>query len=247
MPAISESRYTVNAGWDDVPHLDEATKRELLEGTPPHLREARSKGVPSLGSGAIYPIPLEEVECAPFAIPAYWPRCYGFDVGWNRTAAVWVAKDPSEDVMYAYAEHYRGQAEPVVHAEAIKARGGWIAGAIDPASRGRAQLDGRQLLASYQALGLNLVMANNAVEAGIYEVWSRLSTGRLRIFSTLQNLKAEYRLYRRDEKGKIVKSNDHLLDAKRYAVMTFNEIAAVKPVDRARQPSRNAADSRAGY
>ena len=29
MPQISPSRYMVNAGWDDVPHLDEQTKREL--------------------------------------------------------------------------------------------------------------------------------------------------------------------------------------------------------------------------
>jgi hypothetical protein len=28
----------------------------------------------------------------------------------------------------------------------------------------------------------------------------------------------EYRLYRRDEKGRIVKANDHLMDATRYAV-----------------------------
>ena len=36
------------AGWDDVPHLEERTKTELLESTPPHLRDARSKGIPSL-------------------------------------------------------------------------------------------------------------------------------------------------------------------------------------------------------
>lgn len=247
MGAVSESRYTVQAGWDDVPHLDAATKKELLDGTPPHLREARSQGIPSLGSGAIYPIPLQEVECQPFEIPAYWPRAYGLDVGWNRTAALWVAKDPSDDVMYAYAEHYRGQAEPVIHAQAVKARGEWIWGAIDPASRGRQQSDGRQLLASYQEHGLNLVTADNAVEAGIYEVWSRLSTGRLRIFSTLQNLKAEYRLYRRDEKGRVVKENDHLMDGLRYCVMTFDKIASVRPAQTATGLVRRAADTTAGY
>lgn len=29
----------------------------------------------------------------------------------------------------------------------------------------------------------------------------------------------EYRLYRRDERGRVVKTNDHLMDAFRYAVM----------------------------
>ena len=65
MPQISPSRYMVNAGWDDVPHLDEQTKRELLDSTEPFLQDARSKGTPSLGAGAVWPIPLSEVLVTP--------------------------------------------------------------------------------------------------------------------------------------------------------------------------------------
>jgi len=100
MPAVSNSRYLVQAGWDSVPHLDEKTKKELLESTPPHLRDARAHGIPSLGAGAIYPVPLTEIEVEPFAIPAFWPRAYALDVGWRRTAAIWGAKDPSCDTIY---------------------------------------------------------------------------------------------------------------------------------------------------
>jgi len=218
MGEISPSRYVVNAGWDDVPHIDEQTKVELLASTVPHLRDARSKGIPGLGSGAIYPIPLEDVLVDPFQIPVFWPRGFALDVGWNRTACLWGAWDRDADVIYLNTEHYRGQAEPSVHAAAIKARGDWIPGVIDPAAKGRAQQDGKQLYATYRRLGLNLDLANNAVEAGIYSVWERLSTGRLKVFSTLQNWQAEYRLYRRDENGKIVKKDDHLMDCMRYLV-----------------------------
>ncbi len=55
----------------------------------------------------------------------------------ERTAAVWGAWDRDDDVLYVYSEHYRGQAEPVIHAESIRSRGQWIPGVIDPASRGR--------------------------------------------------------------------------------------------------------------
>jgi hypothetical protein len=247
MPAISESRYMVQATWNDVPHLDEDTKRQLMAAILPHQREARSMGVPSMGAGAIYPIILEEVEVKPFQIPPYWPRAFGFDVGWNKTAAIWLAKDPLDGVIYAYAEHYRGQAEPEIHAAAVKARGLWIRGAIDPASRGRGQKDGEQLMLAYQNLGLNLVPAINAVEAGIYEVWSRLSTGRLKFFSSCQNLKAEYRLYRRDEKGRIVKEYDHALDALRYGVATFDKIAMAVPPKPVMVSGGRIADSKAGY
>lgn len=230
MPEISASKYLIQAGWSDVPHLSEKTKKELLASTPPHLRDARSKGIPSLGAGAIYPVPEEDIKCEPFPIPAYWPRCYAMDVGWNRTAALWGAHDRETDTVYLYSEHYRGQAEPEVHAAAIKARGEWMPGVIDPASRGRSQQDGKQLYESYLGLGLKLSPAKNAVEAGIYEVWSRFSTSRLKVFSTLKNFLSEYRLYRRDEKGKIIKEFDHLQDCCRYLCLSGLALATVKPM-----------------
>lgn len=247
MPEISSSKYLVTAGWNDVPHLDEKTKAELLEATPPHLRKARSEGIPSLGAGAIYPIDPDEFRVTPFQIPDYFPRAYALDVGWKRTAAIWGAKDPSDGVIYLYAEHYMGQAVPAIHAEAIKARGEWIRGAIDPAARNRSQTDGERLIAQYKAHRLNLVPAKNAVEAGLYQVWQMLATGRLKVFSTLLNYFEEYNEYRRDENGKVVKEFDHLMDAKRYLIMTWDQIASVKPVDRPIAPGVFISDTKAGY
>lgn len=247
MGEVSASKYMVNAGWDDVPHLSAKAKSDLLSSTPPYLRAARSKGIPSLGSGAIYPIPEDEVTFQPFALPPYWKRAYGMDVGWNRTAAIWLAQDPGDMTIYAYAEHYMGQAIPAVHTTAIKARGEWITGAIDPASRGRGQSDGNQLFVTYTGMGLKIIKAQNAVEPGIYDVWSAFSIGRLKIFSTLQNTLAEYRLYRRDEHGKIVKKNDHLMDALRYGKVMFNSIATVRPAPAVGREPTQVIDNRAGY
>lgn len=248
MPEISHSRYLVQAGWDDVPHLDADTKRELLASTQPYLRDARSKGIPSLGAGAIYPVAESEIMVEPFAIPAYWPRAYGLDVGWNRTAAIWGAHDTNTDTVYLYAEHYRGQAEPSTHSTAIRARGDWVPGAIDPAARGRSQRDGEQLLQNYLDLGLKLTKADNAVDAGIDDVWMRLATGRLKVFRTCLNWWAEYRLYRRDEKGKIVKANDHLMDATRYLIRTGLGLAIVAPAHaRGAITHHIVGDSHAGY
>lgn len=224
------TKHVVTATWDDAPHLTEEAKAELLSEIPPHLRDARTKGIPTLGSGAIYPVPESEIVCDPIEIPDHWPRAYGFDVGWNRTAAIWGAVDREAQTTYLYAEHYRGQAEPAVHAEAIRARGKWIPGVIDPASRGRGQKDGAQLLQDYLDLGLDISLAVNAVEAGLYAVWQRLSGGRLKVFKSCGNWLDEYRLYRRDENGKIVKEHDHLMDATRYLIVSGLDIARVKPV-----------------
>lgn len=248
MPEISESSWLTTAGWDDVPHLDEDTKRQLLERTPPYLRDARSKGTPSLGAGAIYPIPESEITCPMMPIPAHWKRAYTLDVGWNRTAALWGAEDPETGVCYLYSEYYKGQQPPSIHAEAIKARGKWIPGAIDPAARGRSQKDGEQLIVTYAELGLNLTPADNTVEAGIYDVWQMLASGRLKVMQHLTNWLGEYRLYRRDEKGHIIKKADHLMDDTRYYVRTGRSIAIAKPaVVTSFGGGGMSGDSRVGY
>jgi len=222
------SRYVVQAGWSDVPHLTEQDIEDMSRSIAPHQLEARMNGTPSLGSGAIFPVPESDYVVEPFQIPAYWPRLYGMDVGWNRTAAVWMAVDRDSDTVYCYSEHYRGQAEPAVHAKAIKMRGDWIPGVIDSAARGRSQADGKSLWQIYEDEGLILHKANKAVEAGIMETLDRFSTGRLKIFNTLQNLIGELRLYRRDEKGRVVKENDHAVDSLRYGVMGIHH-AETKP------------------
>lgn len=224
------SKFVVTATWDDAPHLDENAKQELWNSIPPFQRDARSKGVPQLGAGAIYPVPESDFVVADFPVPDHWPRVFGMDVGWNRTASIWGAIDRDTDTLYLISEHYRGQAEPSVHAQGIMARGKWIPGVIDPASRGRGQQDGQQLLQSYIDLGLDLAVAFNGVESGIYEVWQRMSSGRLKVFKSLGNWLSEFRLYRRDEKGRIVKENDHLMDATRYLVMSGIDLAKTKPV-----------------
>jgi len=227
--AAATGKFLVTCTWDEVPHLTPEARDELWLAIPPHQRECRSKGVPVMGAGAIYPVPEEDIVVADFELPKHWPRCYGLDVGWNRTAAVWGALDRDTDVLYLYSEYYRGDAEPSVHAHAIRARGEWIPGVIDPAARGRSQVDGRQLVQMYRDLGLDLAEAQNAVEAGIYEVWQRMSSGRLKVFRSLSNYLEERRLYRRDEKGKIVKEKDHLQDGVRYLVMSGIERAVTMP------------------
>jgi phage terminase large subunit-like protein len=225
----SVGQYLIMIGWDDAPHLSKEDKDLLFSLMPPYQRDARTKGIPQLGSGAIYPIPEDQIKVEPFEIPAYWPRSFSLDVGWNRTAAIWGAIDNEAGIGYLYSEYYRGQAEPPIHAEAIKTRGAWIPGVIDPAARGRGQQDGLQLLVQYQDLGLDLTIPDNSVEAGLYKTWTALSVGQLKVFGTLQNWFDEYRIYRRDDKGKVVKERDHLMDATRYWQMTGRDIAIQEP------------------
>lgn len=217
------SKYVVRATWDDAPHLDEKAKEELLASIPPFQRDARTKGIPQLGAGAIFPVAESDYVVAPFEIPKHWPRAYGFDVGRN-TAAVWIAMDRDAGVIYTYTDHFQVEGAPSSHAQAIHARGKWLRGAIDTAARGRSATDGENLFQMYRDLDLLIQNADKAVEAGLYEMLELLTSGRLKVFSTCTGLLEEIRLYRRDEKGNIVKKNDHRMDAWRYAIFTRDKI-----------------------
>lgn len=253
------TRATVQATWDDVPHLSPEQKQRQWDSALPHEREARAKGVPSLGAGKIYTTPEEDLLVDPFEIPDYWPRAYGFDADWNNTAAIWGAWDRESDTVYLYSEYFAQQAQPATNVAAINARGDWIIGAMDPATNGKINpKDGSRLSDEYRKLGLNLVDADNAVEAGIFACHQRMVSGGLKVFrGVLPNWLREYRTYRRAErtnelrtKVEIVKKNDHCMDATRYLVMTGMVHARTAPheqEERERQLADYTRDSITGY
>jgi len=214
-----KQKFVLNVEWSEVPHLDEQQKANILASYSKHERDARSKGIPSLGAGAIYPYSEEFVSCTPFPIPSYWPKGYGMDTGWKKTAVIWGATDPDTSITYLYSEHYLSEAHPAIHASAIKQHGAWMVGASDPA--GANISDGKQIFQMYVEEGLDIVKAEKGDrEGGILKIGQLFESGQLKIFSSLKNTLSEMRTYRRDEKGEIVKKNDHAMDAMRYFMTT---------------------------
>lgn len=218
------SKGVVIAGWDDCPWWSEEAKSDQLKATPPHMRDAVSKGLPTIGIGNVYPVQWDDITCDPFEIPAHFRRWYALDVGWNFTAALWGAIDPNTKDIFIYKEYKAEKKEPVIHASAIMGADPWIPGVIDPGANARSSQDGRQLMRTYTLAGLKLREAKNNVESGIEIVWEALSTGKCKIFSNLFQLRQEMITYARDTDGRIIKRNDHLCDAMRY-LLTSTQIA----------------------
>ena len=216
------SKVLVKCRWQDVPHLTEAEKAQMLAGCPPYLRDARMNGEAVAGVGRIYPVEESQFVIKPLpSLPDHWPRLFGIDCGWHMTAAVWLAHDRDTDTVYLYSEYYRGEAEVPLHAAAIKARGHWIPGIGDVA--GGSQTTGDTFLDLYRKQGLIIRLPNKAVDAGIATVLERLSTGRLKVYNTCEKFLDELRRYSYDEKGRIRKEDDHGLDAMRYGLMSLDQ------------------------
>jgi len=226
MPEISASKYRVTAGWNDVPHLNEKTKVELLAATPSHLRKARSEGIPALGSGAIFPVPEESITCNPIYIPDHWAQIVGIDFGWDHpTAAANLAWDRDMDVVYVTATYKKSEATPAIHSISIKTWGAWkpIAWPHDGLQHDKGS--GEQLATQYKAQGLNMLRekathpdGGNGVEAGLMDMLDRMTSGRLKVFSTCGDFFQEFRLYHRKD-GRVVKEFDDVISAVRYGLM----------------------------
>ena len=220
-------RYAISISWDDAPHLTEEDKKTMLAEMPPNEQDARTKGIPALGSGRVYPISEGDITVKPFEIPEYFPRAYGLDFGWNNTAALWIAQDPSTQIKYIYAEYKRGKLTDSEHVYAIRERGEWMSGAADPSGGGRRD-DGKMRIDYYRSLGLDLHPGHNGIIAGIGQVYTELNSGMLKVFSNLHMFLDEFRVYRYDAKNPNAiarNQDDHLMDTLRYLLSIFEMIS----------------------
>jgi len=85
----------------------------------------------------------------------------------------------------------------------------------------------------------------NGVEAGLMDMLDRMQTGRFKVAAHLQDWWEEFRLYHRDN-GKIVKLNDDLLSATRYAIMMLRHAKTPQPKTGLRIPGYNSTNAAAG-
>ena len=230
----SPDRAVIRMTIEDADHYTPERRAQIIASYPPHEREARTKGVPSLGSGRIFPVEESEITVKPFPIPKHWPQITGIDFGWDHPfAAARIAWDRDTDTIYVIAEYRQREASPIIHSAALRPWGDWIPVAWPHDGLQHDKGSGDQLAAQYRAQGLNLTPeratfddGTNGVEAGVSDMLQRMQTGRWKVFSTCASWLEEFRLYHRDD-GKIVKERDDLISASRYALM-MKRFAAVK-------------------
>ena len=220
------SRHVVSMTIDDVEHYTAEEKARIIASYPPHEREARSKGIPTMGSGRVFPVPEDVITCEPRAIPKHWPQIIGIDFGWEHpTAAARIAWDRDNDCVYVTACYRRKEAVPVIHAAAIKSWGEWIPVAWPHDGLQHDKGSGLALADQYRDNGLNMLSeqashdeGGNGVEAGLMDMLERMETGRFKVFAGLNDWFEEFRLYHRLN-GKLVKERDDIMSATRYGVM----------------------------
>ena len=220
-----------NITWDDAPHLTEEMKARLRSAYPDHEIDARTKGLPMMGEGLIYPVGDEDLYWEPpdRGLPPWWARIVGLDFGWSHpTAAVWMAWDRDADVVYIYDCMRESFKEPVYHAAAIKSRGDWIPVAWPHDGLNASPTGGKPLMRQYlkhgvKMLGMSARYDNKTggrqdTEPMTQVMLERMKSGALKVARHLSPWFEEKRMYHR-RSGKIVRENDDLLSATHYGLM----------------------------
>jgi len=211
---------------DDVDHYTREEKDAIILSYPKHQREARSKGIPVLGSGRIYPIAEERIVCEPFEIPEWWPRIRGMDFGFDHPSSVVdMTHDADGDIVYVRAVAKEREMTASEFALIVNRSNQWIPVAWPHDGLNREKGSGKELSVIYAEAGVSMLperatfeSGGNNVEPGLADILDRMRTGRFKVFSNCEKWFEEFRLYHRKD-GKIVKLNDDAMDATRYGLM----------------------------
>jgi hypothetical protein len=165
-----------------------------------------------------------------------WPRICGLDFGWQHpTAAVWIAWDRDSDTAYVYDCYRVAEKTPAEHYIAIRSRGAHIPIAWPHDGLQHDKGSGLQLAQQYRDQGLNMLedkataapmdgedegTGGNSVEAAVMDMLDRMQTGRLKVFSNLNDWFEEFRMYHRKD-GKIVKLKDQEVEVELFSGKTI--------------------------
>jgi phage terminase large subunit-like protein len=210
----------------DAEHYTPEQRSAIIQAYPEYERQARTEGIPQLGSGRVFPLPESQVAVQSFPIPEHWPQGCALDFGWDHpSAGVRMAWDRDSDVLYITATHRARQQTPALFAAATRPWGDWLPWAWPHDGLQHDKGSGEQLASIYRQQGLKMMSlratfedGTSGMEAGITEMLERMETGRLKVFHHLRDWFEEFGLYHRKE-GLIVKEADDLMAATRYGVM----------------------------
>lgn len=219
--------YLQRATWDDAPHLSEETKERMLAQYPAWQRDMRTKGEPLLGSGLIFDIDDAKIKCQPIECAPHWWVINGMDFGWDHPQAhvqLWWDKDA--DVVYLAHAWKSSRKKPYEAWAQVKSWAKDVPTAWPHDGLQHEKGSGEEQMESYRDEGWKMLhehatweTGGNSVEQGLVELYRAMDDGKLKVFSHLSDFFAEKLNYHRDENGKIVKVQDDILSAVRYAWM----------------------------
>lgn len=220
----------VRGSIHDNPTLDESAKNAALGDTTDIWRRAREYGDFVDVGGLIFndyerwvvdPLEPQDLQGQDVVV--------GIDPGIRNAGFSWNAFD-RENVCTVFDEALLQNATVDEYVDDVRSKAArWglklseITFVIDPAARSRGQTNAESVETALARLGIYTVHGQNSVEAGINQINSRGAHRRYLVSRDCRlhrDQADEYAAEDRDDgQFRVIKTNDHVLDAARYAVM----------------------------
>jgi phage terminase large subunit-like protein len=238
MDEPSLDRTVTTMTIEDALHISPEDRAKRIAAMPAHEREARAHGVPMLGSGRIFQVSEDLIREEPLEyIPPHWVKLWGIDFGIGHPfAGVLILWDKDNDVIHVHSTVRMADGLPINHAAAMKPIGAYVRVAWPQDGTAREKGTGETIASAYKKFPCNLKMLPDhatwedggvSTEAGILEMQSRMTTGRLKVAAQLSDWFGEFREYHRKD-GMIVKVRDDLMSATRIAIMAKRHASVVQ-------------------
>jgi phage terminase large subunit-like protein len=245
---VSPDRTVVYMGLKDALHITPAEAALLERNCPAHEKEARIYGRPGLGGGAVFAHSQELYTVPTFPvgnIPRHWRKIWGIDFGIDHPfGAALLLWDVDNDIIYVLFSYRMKDLQGALitqHCRQIKEVGVEVPVAWPHDGAQRDPKSGEQMQKLYKQEGIRMLgehaqwpEGGYSFEAGIFMINEMLGNGKLKICASNVDLLDEMRQYRRED-GKIVKLNDDIISAMRYAIM-MKRFAQAVPLGSKRTP-----------
>lgn len=215
----------------------------IVAAYPAHERDARSKGIPMMGSGRVFPV-SEDIVKEPWIEPAKmrnWPAIGGCDFGYDHPFAhVSCRLEPlsekaGEFIFHVTTEYKQRQALNSTNAQAMNDRGAeWMPIAWPHDGHQTDKNSGLEVAETFRGMHCRMLhehaqfqQGGYNVETGVMEMLEAMNAGRFKVYEGLVDWFREFLLYHRKPPAagsknmapQIVKFNDDLMSATRYAWM----------------------------
>lgn len=219
-------------------HLPPTFYEDTARGKPHHWIRKYLDGSFEFAEGAVYPMfPDHVIE--PFDILTKikeqgWEVYAGSDFGLrDATVMLMVAVDHINGVAYVYDEHYESNKDVKYHAKKMLGMMDQIPTGLlrqpvgDPAGKRKTANERRSLFDHYAEYGIYFKPGFNRIEDGIMKVFTYLSLGKLKVFSSCKNTVREMINYKYKEQSldattnadeKPIDKDNHTCDTLRYIV-----------------------------
>lgn len=219
--------YVVTSTVYEAPHIT-AEDIDRLDSILPsqHDKDARLRGIPSIGQGMVYPVNMETLLIDSSDIPTTnMVYCMAIDFGWFNTAILHMAYNLQTGIYYVLEEYKEGELTPEQHSQYIQLidiqKKISFHKICDPSKGAIIQSganSGRHVASMFNDHGIEFKDADNNVDTGIMTTLYSMQHDRLKISKHCVETVRELRAYSYDKKGAIKKVNDHLCDCLRYCM-----------------------------